>query len=100
MGGAAEQLAVVEQVVEQVRLGAVALFHGDKTAGFFDPAEDLAAYVDTKGVGRVVHGALVCLDAIIHVRGAVGVGRALPNEVVADNDHGYAAAPAFFCAPA
>ena len=51
--GAMEQLAVLEQVIEQVGLGPVALGHGGKSAGLLNPTEHLAAHVDAKSVGRV-----------------------------------------------
>lgn len=88
--GAVEQLAVLEQVVEQVGLGPVALGHGGKSAGLLDPTEYLAAHVDAKGVGRVEHGALDGLGLKVHVLRRLRKGGAIRDEVVAHDDHGHA----------
>ena len=88
--GAMEQLAVLEQVVEQVGLGPVALGHGGKSAGLLDPMEHLAAHVDAKGVGRVEHGALGGLGLKVHVLRCLRKGGAVGDEVVAHDNHGHA----------
>ena len=88
--GAMEQLAVLEQVIEQVGLGPVALGHGGKSAGLLNPTEHLAAHVDAKGVGRVEHGALGGLGLKVHVLRRLRKGGAVCDEVVAHDDHGHA----------
>lgn len=88
--GAVEQFAVLEQVVEQVGLGPVALGHGGKSAGLLNPTEHLAAHVDAKGVGRVEHGTLGGLGLKVHVLRRLRKGRTVGNEVVAHDDHGHA----------
>ena len=87
--GAMEQHAVLEQVVEQVGLGPVALGHGCEPAGLLDPTEHLAAHVDAKGVGRVEHGALGGLGLEVHVLRRLRKGGAICDEVVAHDDHGH-----------
>ena len=86
--GAMEQLALLEQVVEQVGLGPVALGHGGKSAGLLNPTEHLAAYVDAKGVGRVEHGALGGLGLKVHVLRRLRKGGAFGDQVVAHDNHG------------
>ena len=87
---AMEQLAVLEQVIEQIGLGPVALGHGGKSAGFLNPTEHLAAHVDAKGVGRVEHGALGGLGLKAHVLRRLRKGGAVGDEIVAHDDHGHA----------
>ena len=88
--GAMEQHTVLEQVIEQVGLGPVALGHGGKSAGLLDPPEHLAAHVDAKGVGRVEHGALGGLGLKVHVLRRLRKGGAICDEIVAHDDHGHA----------
>ena len=97
--GAVEQLTVLEQVVEQVGLGPVALGHGVKSAGLLNPTEHLAAHVDAKGVGCVEHGALGGLGLKIHVLRRLRKGGAVGDQVIAHDDHGHArGASVFLCA--
>ena len=91
-----EQFAVLEQVVEQVGLGPVALGHGRKSAGLLNPAEHLAAHVDAKGVGRVEHGALCGLGLKVHVLRRLRKGGAVGDQVVANDDHGHARSAGVF----
>ena len=94
---ALEEVAIVDGAVEQVGFCSVALRHGDEPVGLLDPAEDLSAQVDAKGVGCVVHGALFGLDAHIQVGGAyVGAGRPVCDEVLAHDHHGHARGPRVF----
>lgn len=88
--GAMEQLAVLEQVIEQVGLGPVELGHGGKSAGLLDPTKHLAAHVNAKGVGRVEHGALGGLGLKVQVLRRLRKGGAVCDEVVAHDDHGHA----------
>ena len=88
--GAMEQHAVLEQVVEQVGLGPVALGHGGKSAGLLNPTEHLAAHVDAKGVGRVEHGTLGGLGLKVQVLRRLRKGGAICDEVVAHDGHGHA----------
>ena len=81
---------MLEQVVEQIGLGPVALGHGGKSAGLLDPAEYLAAHVDAKGVGRVEHGALGGLGLKVQVLRRLRKGGAICDEIVAHDDHGHA----------
>ena len=85
-----EQHAVLEQVVEQVGLGPVALGHGGKSAGLLNPTEHLAAHVDAKGVGRVEHGTLGGLGLKVQVLRRLRKGGAICDEVVAHDGHGHA----------
>ena len=91
-----EQLAVLEQLIEQVGLGPVALGHGGKSAGLLDPMEHLAAHVDAKGVRRVEHGALGGLGLKVHVLRRLRKGGAVGDEVVAHDDHGHARGTSVF----
>ena len=68
--GAMEELAVLEQVIEQIGLILSFARPWRKSAGLLDPVEDLAAHVDAKGVGRVEHGAPFGLGLKVQVRGA------------------------------
>ena len=93
---AVEQLAVPEQVVEQVGFGPVALGHGGKSTGLLHPMEHLAAYVDTKGVRRIEHGSLGGLGLEVQVLRRLRKGGAICDKVVTHDDHGHARSAGVF----
>ena len=87
--GGCEDLALVEQVVEQRGLLTVDALHSFKPALLLNPAEHLAAHIDAKGVGRVHHRAGVGLAAVAHVAGTRWQSRPVTYQVVTHNDHGH-----------
>ena len=85
---AIEAAALVNGVVDQIRLDAVGLFDGGQTAQFLRPLEDQSHHVDGEGGRRVVQGSAGGEGFVIEHDGQVG-GRALEH-IVAGDDHGHA----------
>ena len=87
--GALEQLGGIQEVIDDLGLGDVALFHFLQTADAQQILEHLAAAVDGPAVGGVVHAVVVGMGLILHVNGGLGI-QVVPDQILPDDDHGHA----------
>ena len=87
--GALEHLGLIQEVIDDLGLGDVALVHLLQAADALEILEHLAAAVDRPAVGGVVHGAVVGMGLVAHVDGHLGVD-VLADQVLADDDHHHA----------
>ena len=79
-----EQLALVEEVIENLRLLLVALLHNLQTAHLFQPLEHLAADIDAVCGRCVVQGIVVRMD-LISEHGGGARKHILGNQILTDN---------------
>ena len=61
-----EERALVQIVIEELRLGALALFHARDAALLLEPVEHKTEHVNIVARGRIVHGILVDHALIAH----------------------------------
>ena len=87
--GAGEELALVQEVVEDLRLLLVPGVHGLQAALVQQVSEHLAAAVDGPAVGGVVHRTVVGVGLVAEV-GGYGLVQIVPDQVLADDDHRHA----------
>ena len=87
--GAGEELALVQEVVEDLRLLLVPGVHGLQAALVQQVPEHLAAAVDGPAVGGVVHGAVVGVGLVAQI-GGDALGKVVPDQILPDDDHRHA----------
>ena len=86
--GALEQLGGIQEVIDDLGLGDVALLHLLQAADAQQILEHLAAAVDGPAVGGVVHAVVVGMGLILHIDGGLGI-QVVPDQILPDDDHGH-----------
>ena len=86
---AVEHLGGIQEVIDDLGLGDVALVHLLETADALEILEDLAAAVDRPAVGGIVHGAVLGVGVIAHIDRHLGI-EVFADEVLADDDDDHA----------
>ena len=87
--GPGEELGLVQEVIEDLRLFLIALVHGLQPAVIQEVLEDLAAAVDGPAVGGVVEGVVVRVGLIAHI-GGDKFWKIVPQQILPDDDHRHA----------